>query len=263
VQILDVKNPQHVSSATVVEADLGVANRRLLIMSGLAMVNWVIDTDELTGAETRVNLGVFARDLESASPFVGLAHIANDETGFAMAVDQAKVQLDPATGELFLYFKMALMGEWSSLERVGYQVVATVVRADASISGTISWPTSLYRPPSADPASVAPHLVITANHRTMSQPDGPFAPEERLEPVANGAVTNVIIADDTCRATYRIAAPPMAMPLKVTLAVNRSFAPNAHGTLRPKLSAGPEVFTLTPQRPAETVDFIIEKVAIG
>lgn len=260
MKTLNANDPAHVSSATVLDADLGVVGRHLLVASGLAMVNWKIDTDEATGGEARVNLGVYARDLESATPFVGLAHVANDETGFVFAVDQTRVDLDPGTGELSLYLKMALMGEWSSLERIGYQVVATVVRAESIISGTIVWPTSVFRPPNLDPATIAPHLEIIANHRTMTEPEGPWAAEEKLTPVASGTVTEVVVGEQTCSAKYRIANPPMAMPLKVSLKALRSFAPDVvgSGALVTSRTGGPEVFTLNPQHSAEIVDFKIE-----
>lgn len=258
MQVLNATNPAEVASATMIEADLGVGNRRLLVISGLAILDWKIDTDEVTGRETRVNLGVYARNLESASPFVGLSYIANDETGFVFAVDQARVELDPGTGELWLYLHLALMGEWSSLQRVGYQVVATVVKAESIISGSISWPTALMRPASADPALVAPALTIVANHRTMGEPDGPFAPQEVLRPVAWGKLTGLEVGDQTCTARYEVVAAPLAMPLKVTLGVAPTFAPHLHGgSFRVTKTAGPDIFTLSPAHIADQVDFAI------
>ena len=50
----------------MIDADLGVGNRHLVVMSGIAIYNWTIDTDELTPGEVRVKLGVYARELERA-----------------------------------------------------------------------------------------------------------------------------------------------------------------------------------------------------
>jgi len=46
------------------------------------------------------------------------------------------VELDPASGELILVVNTALMGEWSALNRFSYQVVVTVVRVGAAITGS-------------------------------------------------------------------------------------------------------------------------------
>ena len=70
--VLDARNPLQVSSARVVDADLGVHDRHLLVISGIAIVNWTIDTDETQTQEIKVRLAVYGRELEQASPFVGL-----------------------------------------------------------------------------------------------------------------------------------------------------------------------------------------------
>ena len=118
MQILDVRNPAQVTSVGQIDADLGAGNRRLLVLSGIALTDWKYDSDELAHGETQINLGVYARDLEQWSAFVGLASISNDETEFVLATDTARVELDPGSGEALLKVHTALMGEWSCVGRI-------------------------------------------------------------------------------------------------------------------------------------------------
>ena len=259
-KVLDARDPNQVSSATVLDADLGVDNRHLLVLSGIAISGWEIDSDETALRGLRVRLATYARDLEQASPYVGLASIANDESEFVFAADSARVDLDADTGELSLYMHTALMGQTSSLNRIAYQVVATVVRVGVSISGSITWPTSLMRPASNDPSIVAPHFMVVANHREMTPGDGLWAPMEKLTPIVPGAILSVKVGRTECTATYRIDNPPMALPLKVTATVDPSFAPG-HNVV-PRRTAGPDIFTLSPFHTSETVDFAVADIAI-
>src|SRR5882672_1098958 len=159
---LDVRDANQVASVSVVDADLGVGGRRLLVLSGIAITDWKLDSDELHAGENQVRLAVYARNLEQWSAFVGLASIGNDETEFVFAADSARVGLDPYTGELILYFNTAILGEWSYLGRVSYQVVATVVRVTPHIPGRITWEKELFTPPSRDISTVAGELVVLA-----------------------------------------------------------------------------------------------------
>jgi len=256
-KVLHAQDSNEVASATTIDADLGVHNRHLLVMSGIAIYNWRIDTDEVQYGEVRVKLGVYARELEQASPYVGLATIANGESEFVFAVYRARVDLDPDTGELSLHVNTAVQGEWSEFYRFGYQVVATVVRVGTFVEGTIAWPTSLMRPPSNDPSTVASNLTVTANHREMTSPGEQFGATERLTPVTPGTIDALRVHDDVCQAHYRIDNPPMAMPLKVTVAVDPGFAPGAGGPVVAARVHGPDVFMLDPFDVSEVVDFAI------
>jgi hypothetical protein len=259
---LDARNPAQVASAMVLDADLGVGNRHLLVISGIAIYMWRVDGDDLEQDQVRVKLGVYARELEQASPFVGLASIANDDSEFVFATDRAEVELDPDTGELSLVVHTALLGEWSGFNRFSYQVVATVVHTGTYIEGTISWPTSLMRPPSNDPSTVAPNLTVIANHYELTPPDGIFGPMEKLTPITPGAIDSLTVNDDQCHAHYRIDNPPMALPLKVTVTVQPGFAPGAGGSILAGRVAGPDNFTLSPYHPSEQVDFAITQIVI-
>jgi hypothetical protein len=248
--------PDQVVSVKVIDADLGVGNRRLIVASGIVLVSWRYNSDETFRGQERVWLNIYARELEQWSAFVGLASIANGESGFVFATDSARVEINDGSGELSLVVNDALMGEWSALNRFSYQIVATVVRAATGIAGTIGWPTALFRPETDDPLALQRVLGVVAGHRELitppGSPQGSFA-YERLTPVAAGSLEKLTIGRERCAATYRIANPPMAMPLKVSVSVLEGFGTaTSAGRV-----AGPDVFTLSPTHPAETVDFEI------
>jgi hypothetical protein len=249
--------PADLSSHKVLDADLGVGNRHLVVISGLAPYFWDLDSDEVAEGELCIHFGEYARDLEQASPYVGLAGIGNEESEFVFAADLARVDLDPATGELSLYIHTALQGEASHFQWIAYQVVVTLVRTGTFIDGTITWPTSLMRPPSTDPSTVAPHITAIANHREMTAGTDVFAPWETLTPVVPGEIQSLAVAADQCKAKYRIDNPPMAMPLKVTVAVDAAFDGATVGRTN-----GPDVFTLDAMHPSETVDFAVARLEI-
>jgi hypothetical protein len=107
------------------DADLGVGNRQLIVLPGIVVLNWRYNSDVIWRGEERVLLGVNARNIEQWSAYVGLASIANNDSEFGFSTDNARVELDSATGELILVVITALMGEWSALNRFSYQVVVT------------------------------------------------------------------------------------------------------------------------------------------
>lgn len=244
--------PEQVVSVKVIDADLGVGNRRLIVASGIVLVSWRYNSDVTFRGQERVWLDIYAREVEQWSAFVGLASIANGESGFVFATDSARVEVNEGSGELSLLVNDALMGEWSALNRFSYQVVATVVRAATGIAGTISWPKALFQPETDDPVALQRVLGVVASHREVISPPGTAA-YERLTPVAAGSLERLTIGRERCAATYRIANPPMAMPLKVSVSVLGGFG----GATSVGRVAGPDVFTLSPTHPTETVDFEI------
>ena len=257
---LDAHDPLQVSSATVLDADLGVGNRHLLVMSGIAIWDWVVDSENLAQGDVRVNLGVYARNLEHATAFVGLASFSNEESEFVFATDSARVELDAGTGELSLVVHGAVMGEKSALSRFGYQVVATIVRVGTSITGTITWPTTLMRPTADDPSLIAPHISVMANAYRLEPQPPPIVPMEALTPLVPGSILSVSAGAQTCTAAYRIDNPPMAERLKVSVTVRPSFTPGQSPLVA--RTAGPEVFTLNPGDPSERVDFALSTTEI-
>lgn len=247
MQELDVRDSNQVASVSFLDADLGVGGRRLLVLSGIALTDWKYDSDAVWRGETQVRLGVFASNLEQWSAFVGLASIANDESAFVFSADTASVRLDPSTGELLLHINTALMGEWSYLGRLSYQVVVTVVRVSPHIAGTITWHRSLFTPSSLDPSLVAGGLIVMASHVEFSGTPG----DQRWgtlsrTPIAPGQVTKLEEQKDYFVAYYRVENPRMAISLQVSIDVGGPFPP---GTVAGQVS-GPTEFTLTGAAPS-------------
>lgn len=261
MQTLDVRDPNQVVSVSQIDADLGVGARHLLVLSGIAMTSWEVDTDEVQRGETHVRLGVYASNLEQWSAFVGLASISNDETGFVFATDSASVQIDPS-GELILIFKPAVMGEPSGLHRVSYQVVATVVHVSPHIAGTITWPKSLFTPPSRDVSTVAGQLSVMANRYERVTPSGGFA-YDKLTPATPGQIVKLDIGPNDCVAYYRIENPVMAVALKVTVDIGPKFSVQPPNYLVVGRAAGPDVFTLTGSAPSvDGLNFVVSVLGV-
>ncbi len=266
MQILDVRDPNQVVSVTQLDADLGVKDRRLLVLSGIALTDWKLDSDELHRGETQVRLGVYASNLEQWSVFVGLASIANDETGFVFAADTARVELDSHSGELLLFVNTALLGEWSYLGRISYQVVVTVVRLSPHIAGTITWPKWIFTPPSNDISAVAGHLTIIANRYERVTPEvanafnGSF---DKLTPAVPGQILRLDIAADNCTLHYRIDNPPMAVDLQVTVEADSQFQVPIPAYVAVTQVAGPRVFKLTGSAPSiDGINFAVGSLSV-
>jgi hypothetical protein len=249
-----------VGSVHTITADLGVGGRQLIVTSGIVLWNWVLRDDHTHNEVATVWLNVFGRNLEAASAFVALASIANEETGFTVATDTAKVDIDQNTGELYLTVHAALSGD-SALNRFSYQVVATIVSLDSSIYGTITWSPDLYVPNPQDAATVGDQLSVMANrYELVAATPGLIVREsdvEHLSPDTSGRIETFVFDGKECVATYRITNPHKAMDLKVTVSVLPSFAGGQK--VQANRIAGPEVFTLTVQQPDVEVDFAIER----
>jgi len=253
---LDVTDPAQVASHQVLEADLGIGGRRLVVASGIARPEWKIDSDEVHRGDWTVHLHIPADRIEQVTTHVGLASIGNDDTGYGFATDTASVTVNPTTGELDLTVGLALMGEPSTLNRFAYQVVAVVVSTVSEISGTIRWPRRLFEPPTLSVSDTAPHFTIQLNDRETRPSGGPFGGViETLTPILAGEVTLVAMTDTEVRAKYRILNPPKGRELRVTVATDIR-APGAGSVLVGPAAGVEDVFTLTLDDPGRSgVDF--------
>ncbi len=243
----------------MLRADLGVGGRQLLVVSGTALPDYHVDSDETHRTECRVRLRVPAGTVEQATVTSGLASIGNDDTEWVFAVDESRVEVD-AAGELVLVSHLAVMGEPSHLHRFSYQVVATTRIVVSEISGTLRWPTGWFRPASADPTAVAGRVTVVANRRSTTTTSSPFGPiiTEHLVPVSAGQIVSVQVGEVECRAVYRISDPPLGEDLKV-VATPVAFAVSGEVSFVPE-RAGGDVARLSPAQPvAEHVDFRTER----
>jgi hypothetical protein len=261
MQRLDVRNPGEVGSVSNVEADLP-DGRKLLVLSGIAITDWEVDTDEIQRGETHVYLGIYGSRMDQSSAFVGLSSIANDETGFVFAVDSARVQLDPESSELVLVFNPALMGEPSSLNRVSYQVVVTLEQITAHIRGMITWFKQHFEPPNTDVSTIDPELEILANRYDSTPPPGGVAGS--LTPVTRGHIVSARKMRDFYIAQYEIVGPPMAVPLKVTVTPSAKFVAPPSAAITVGRVNGPDVFTLKASAPdLNDLNFVIGAVGVS
>lgn len=259
---LDVLNVNQVSGHSVIDADLGIGGRRLMVLSGIAIPSWTVDSDELHQTDCRVNLRVQAGNVESASIYVGLASIRNDDTSWVFASDVARWEVNGA-GELILIVHLALLGEPSSLYRFSYQVVLTTRVVTTEISGKIRWKPGVFAPPeSALTASgIGPLLRVSLNERTVTRIAGSSTSfgfeNETLRPIGAGEIVNVLLAEGEYSADYRISGCPKGIELKVTVDPV-GFPPGKIYVTFPEQNGG-DVVKLSVADPSRTnVDFRVD-----
>lgn len=259
--VLSVLDPQQVSSPTSFDVLIGEPAQRLLICSGIAIPEfWTNHDEEVNRTEIVVKLGVYVSSLDRAVAEVGLASIANDETSFIFALDEATVEVEPGSGELQLRVKAALLGEETYIHRFGYQVVAHVHRVRARISGTILVPREILDIEGWQPADTAALFEITANTVEMlPPPPGGFA-TEKLTAVAFGYTSAQRSSQAANFVDYAIDGCPFNIPLRVEvqLAGQLAIAGVAVGQ-----TAGPRPALLTNTDPdASGVDFAVGRLPV-
>ena len=260
--LLDANNPNQVSSARVIEADLGEANRTMFILSGIAIPQWTIDDDGNTYRETaQVNLRKTVLAVEQATISVGLASIGNDDSTFLFAADSAGLDVDPTSQELLLTVNMALQGSKTGLDRFGYQVVTIVTTQTTGISGTIRWAKSVFDASSASLGDVAQMFQIAANTTQVINPPNGFS-YTQYTPVAYGVTTGFFSDQNGFNVPYEIPGAPYNQPLVVTVELTAFF--HATGSAAVGQTAGPKPVILTVVQPGVTgVDFGITSIYIG
>jgi hypothetical protein len=258
--VLSALDPKQVASASQFEALVGEPAQRLLIMSGIAIPEfWTNHDEEESRQEVIVRLGVFVAILDRAVVEVGLASVENDETTFRFAVDEARVELEPGSGELILRVNAAVLGEETYLHRFGYQIVAHVRRARAQISGVIGVPVDVLDLGRLTPQDVPAAFEISANRVERGGVPGGFA-FDKLIPVAFGATGAVRRGSEGMGfVDYVIDNCPFATPLTVEVKLAGRFWPGSVGVGQ---VAGPRPVTLTGAAPdASGVDFAVGRFA--
>ncbi|GJG94056.1 hypothetical protein [Cupriavidus pauculus] len=256
--VLSALDPKQVASATQFEVLLGEPAQRLLIMSGIAIPEFRTNHDEeVNQQEIVVRLGVHVAQLDKAVTNVGLASIQNDETNFLFAVDEGKLELDPASGELILRVVAAILGEDTYLHRFSYQIVAHVRRARAQISGVIGVPAGIRDLRGLAPADRGNAFEITANRVEQGGVPGGFA-FEKLIPVAVGATHALRQGSDGMQfVEYAIDNCPFATSLVVEVKLVGAGWPGSIGVGQ---VAGPRPITLTGTAPdANGIDFSVDR----
>lgn len=262
MSILELGPLTGVTSTSMIQADLG-NNQNLVVISGIAVPNWIINDDgHLYFLTVQVHLGVYALNLIQSSVVVALCSIENDGSSFTFALDSASVALSPDTGELILAADTALSGKQTALSRFSYQIVATVEPVIAKVTGQIAWPASMWEPPSLDPAVIAPQLTILANQfvpggagsfgSNVAAAKGRVTSVERLRlPTAAGKRGPFT---ETYLASYEIDNMPLYEPLGVTVTPSSVFSAPGYSVGVAQV-VGPLQFTLTTSNPSVVCDF--------
>jgi hypothetical protein len=253
---LDANNPDHVSNRRVIEAELGQADRKMMIFSGIAIPDFHINDDDRNYNETVVlNLRKSVLAVEQATIGIGLASLGNGESLFLIACDTARLDVDPNSQELLLKADLVLRGEGTGLMRFGYQVVTVVTTQATGISGTIRWAKSIFDASTLNSGQIAQMFRITANHvEHINEPSG-FV-HDKYTPVAFGVPAGFSRSGQDFVVPYEIPGAPYNQPLVVLVevgAIFRSAAPPLAAQ-----TAGPNPVILTIAKPGVTgVDFRI------
>jgi hypothetical protein len=258
---LDANNPDHVAGKRVIEAELGQANRKMMIFSGIAIPDFHINDDDRNYSEHVVlNLRKPILAVEQATVTVGLASFGNDDTLFLIACDNVNVDVDPVSQELLLTADLVLRGEGTGLARFGYQVVAVVTTQATGISGSIRWATSVFDASRLNSGQVAQMFNITANHLEHIVPPSGFA-YDKYTPVATGVTTGFSKSGQDFVVPYEIPGAPYNQALVVRVEIGNMFASST-----PPLAgqtAGPNPVSLTVAHPGVTgVDFRVSQIIL-
>lgn len=258
---LDANNPDHVGNPRVIEVGLFEPNRKMLILSGMALPEWSVNDDDHTYRETaQVNLRHTVLAVDQASVVVGLASIGNDDTTFLIAADRTSLDIDPNSQELLLTVDMALQGEHTGLNRFGYQVVALVTTQQTGISGVIRWNRGLFDPGGLSAGQIAQLFQITANHVDHFVPPAGFA-YDKYTPVAYGVTSG--LSHDTADfiVPYEIPGAPYGQPLVVKVDVGSLF--QCQGSPGAGQISGPNPVVLTVAAPGVSgIDFRVSAMII-
>jgi hypothetical protein len=249
-------NPDQVKSWQHIETTLIDPNRRLHIMSGIAVPGWEInDDDKIYRDLWEVHLGVTLPDFIQATCQVGLASVSNGESSFLFALDESWVEPDPTSGELKLFVRLALNGEKSSLARFGFQIVALAGNRITGVSGHIRWSRSVF---DASQFTDGSQLVsVTANLLERITPDHGF-PFDRLTPLGGTDTGGELHRDgDEFSVPYAFEHLPLGVPLRFTWTLSAAHFPS--DCIVGQIS-GPNPVLLTPTHLSESgVDFRVSR----
>ncbi|MDQ1638371.1 MAG: hypothetical protein QOF62_1710 [Pyrinomonadaceae bacterium] len=248
-------NSDQVKSWQYIETTLIDPNRRLHIMSGIAIPAWEINDDSKIYRDLcEVRLGVTLPDFIQATCQVGLASVSNGESSFLFALDEAWVEPDKTSGELILFVRLALNGEDSSLARFGFQIVALAGNRITGVSGHIRWARSLFDASQfTDGSKLA---SVTANLVERITPPQGFE-FDKLTPLGGNAPGGDVHRDgDDFSMPYSFEHLPLGVPLRFTVNLSAGHFPF---DCSPGQTSGPFTVLLTPTHVSESVDFRVSQ----
>ena len=260
---LDANNPDQIVNPCSIAVDLtGEPGQKTLILSGIARPEWeVTDDGHLYNQTVDINLRQTALAVMDSAVSVGLASIGNHNTTFQFSCDSSDLTFVDNSQELHLIVNLGLRGDWSILNRFGYQVVAIVTTQVTGISGSIRWSRSMFDPSSLPPGELAGLFSITANQVTTAPGGGPFGGQPIYTVRATGVTTGLTKDKNDYIVGYSIPGGPYNQPLVVKVDASTAFT--SHYPPMVSQVAGPNPVVLTTSQPGVTgVDFRVVNIVV-
>ena len=166
---LSANDPGQVASFSYIDVELVDPSRRMHIFSGIAIPAFRIDDDGSIHTTTcEVDLGIALPDAQQAVAQVGLASIVNDDSSFLFAVDNARIEIQGATGRIILVVDLALKGDDSAIERFGFQAVVVSGVRSTGVTGRVIWSHALYDATGASEAQWKSLMVDQRQHHSTN-----------------------------------------------------------------------------------------------
>lgn len=250
-----VLGPQGLPSSSSIQAQLP-NGQQLLVLSGIAEPDWVIDTGNLSFQDFEVRLGKFVLAINQVTVTTGLASVANGNSAFTWALNSAYVSVDPDTGELLLNVSAAALGSHTAVSRFGYQVVAVVQPITVQITVEVAWSQSLWSPPAGDLQAVGEQITVTAGEILP----GSGQSFGSVQTIATGSPTAMRESGTTWFAVFEITAVPLYRQLTVQVSPGSAFTPPPGEPIAVVPVSGPGQFTLTQSDPQAQLIFSIQPV---
>jgi len=259
---LDANNPDQIVNPCSLAVDItGEPGQKTLILSGIARPEWeVTDDDHLYNETVDINLRQTALAVKDAAVSVGLASVGNNNTKFQFTCDSSDLTFVDDSQELHLIVNLALRGDWSILNRFGYQVVAMVTTQVTGISGSIRWARGIFDPTPLPPGELAGLFSVTANTVT-TEGGGPFGGEPIYTVRATGVTTGLTKDRNDFIMGYTIPGGPYNQPLVVRVSSSTAFKTYYSPVVGQV--AGPNPVVLTTSQPGVTgVDFRASEMVV-
>jgi len=254
---LSYLNKNQVSSFQRLEVDLIDPTRKLYIFSGIAIPSFEIDdNDNIHRITVNVDLGLSLVDFQQGVAQVGLASIANAESEFVLAIDDARVDAISGTGAVTLSVDLAVSGDDSAINRFGFQVVVVGGIHATGVSGRVTWDRDFLDGSKLTSGQIASLFVVNANTVEHVPGESDNFATTKLHPIASAIPQSVHSEGHQFWAPYSFDHLPLNTPLRILVALSSAFPPGCGaGQVH-----GPLEITLRPNHLSEGgVDFLVSR----
>src|SRR5215472_4024760 len=152
-----VSNPAEVLSPKKLVFFVDTPPREMQILSGIVIPMWDSQL-KLDTAEIKVHFeqdkppGNYPLDWKYTA-IVSLAGINSEGQDFTFTADECELRVNESNNELYLWARIAVLGEPAVLRRLSYHVeVISMIPIQGSIFGTIRWSADIGDPKHSGPA---------------------------------------------------------------------------------------------------------------